>query len=298
MPRILHTADWRLGRAVHPTADADLAAARAHRVEVVSRIAQAAHDEGVGLVVVAGDVFDDNQVSNKVLRAAAERLVAFAPIPVLLVPGTSDPAEPGGALSRLGAGAGPLAHVTVAGSRGELELAGLSVWPCGVSRRADPDDPTREVPVSGPDDTRLRVVVAHGGAVGLDSAPEVLSRVDVAALVRRGVSWVALGGQAETLGAGARAAWPGSPVAGADGGGQVLIVDLAQDAEPVVRAVRVDTHLPGAVAAPVAEEASDALADLQVPPYLASALDVLRAGDATSIDAADWLTAQLVEAAR
>jgi hypothetical protein len=298
MPRILHTADWRLGRAVPASASADLAAARARRLDVVSQIAAVAHAEGVGLVVVAGDVFDDNQVSGKVLRGAAERLVAFAPIPVLLVAGTSDPAEPGGALSRLGAGVGPLSHVTVATTRGPVDLAGLTVWACPIARRADPDDPTREVPVRGPDDASVQVVVAHGGALGAGGSAEVLSRVDTAALVRRGVDWVALGDGLTHRPIDARSAWPGSPVAGADGGGEVLIVDLARGQDPVVRAVRVDAFVPTEAAASEPVPDGDPLGDLAVPPYLASALDVLKAGDATALDAATWLTGQLVEAAR
>lgn len=298
MPRILHTADWRLGRAVPASADADLAAARAHRLDVVSRVAEVAHAEGVGLVVVAGDVFDDNQVSGRTLRAAAERLVAFAPLPVLLVAGTSDPAEPGGALSRLGAGSGPLAHVTVATMRGPVHVAGLTVWACPITRRADPDDPTRDVPVRGPEDTSVQVVAAHGGAVGAGGSAEVLSRVDTAALARRGVDWVALGDGLTHRPIDERAAWSGSPIASADGGGEVLIVDLTHGEGPVVRAVRVDTFVPVEAAAPPPAPDDDPLGDLAVPPYLASALDGLKAGDATALDAAAWLTGQLVEAAR
>src|SRR5579863_974416 len=92
--RFLHTADWQLGLKLAFVAGDAGAVARFQRFEVVRRMAALAHERAVDAVVVAGDVFDDNAIGEDALQRARDAMAAFAPIPVLLLPGNHDAATP------------------------------------------------------------------------------------------------------------------------------------------------------------------------------------------------------------
>lgn len=222
MPRLLHTADWQLGRRARSARPIERSRSSDLRFQAVERLAALAHAHAVDAVVVAGDVFADNQVGADVLQRAAQALAAFAPIPVVLVPGNHDAAEPGGALRRLNAGA----HVHVALTQAPIAVSDLTLLPCPLFKRLERGDPTSQVERAD----GQRVVITHGsvrdGAQG--GTP---NRVDVAALLRKGVAYVALGDLGATT-LGPRAAYAGPPVDDAPGGSAIL-VELG-DGEPVL----------------------------------------------------------------
>ena len=72
MVRILHTADWQLGKQFENLeAPSDkLAFLRQGRIDVVRRIGQLAIDRSVDAILVAGDVFERNEVGDLLLREA------------------------------------------------------------------------------------------------------------------------------------------------------------------------------------------------------------------------------------
>ena len=90
----LHTADWQLGmvrRFLGPDGQARFAQARLDAVAAIGRIAT---ETGAEFVVVAGDVFEHNQVERQTILRAAEALRRI-PVPVLMLPGNHDALEPG-----------------------------------------------------------------------------------------------------------------------------------------------------------------------------------------------------------
>jgi hypothetical protein len=210
MPRLLHTADWQLGLKLRAVAGERGARARDERFRVIGRLAAVAKAEAVDVVVVAGDVFDDNQVGPWLVARAEEELAAFAPIPVLLLPGNHDAAEPGGALERL-ARRGGLPHVTVALDEAPVALGGLQLFPCPLRERHTLLDPTAHVPARAPGDEAVRVVVAHGGVLDFGSPTELPNRIRLPELLAKGVDYVALGDWHGVYEADARAWYSGAP---------------------------------------------------------------------------------------
>jgi len=89
--RLLHTADWQIGRL--PAAfEADDAAALAEaRFGAVERMAVLAREHAVHAVLVAGDVFDAQTVTDKTVRRLFNAMQAFDG-PWLLLPGNHDAA--------------------------------------------------------------------------------------------------------------------------------------------------------------------------------------------------------------
>ncbi len=94
MVTILCTADWQLGmRRRFFGADAQARYTQA-RLDVIERLAVLARERSADALVVAGDVFDANQVERHVVLRAAEALRDVG-CPVLLLPGNHDSLEPG-----------------------------------------------------------------------------------------------------------------------------------------------------------------------------------------------------------
>src|SRR5574344_216233 len=91
MPRFLHTADWQIGRQYSRFAPEDALALAEARFSTVERIAQLARAEAVDAVLVAGDVFDAQTVSDRTLRRLFNALQGFAG-PWIMIPGNHDAA--------------------------------------------------------------------------------------------------------------------------------------------------------------------------------------------------------------
>ena len=93
MVRFLLTADVQLG--MRATDVPEVAAeVRQARFEALRRVVALAKEEAVAFVVVAGDLFQDNQVSAETAYQATAILAEAAPIPVHVLPGNHDPLCP------------------------------------------------------------------------------------------------------------------------------------------------------------------------------------------------------------
>ena len=68
MTRLLHTADWQIGRQYGSFEPEDAAALADARFGAVERLANLAATAGVDAVLVAGDVFDAQGVSPRTIR--------------------------------------------------------------------------------------------------------------------------------------------------------------------------------------------------------------------------------------
>src|SRR5262245_3276417 len=91
--RLLHTADWHLGRRFPSfTEEAQKKLSRA-RMDVISRILDVARRHNVNAVLCAGDLFDDPEPEPDFWQGLAKRFRDRGPShpPVFLVPGNHDP---------------------------------------------------------------------------------------------------------------------------------------------------------------------------------------------------------------
>ncbi|MGJ7615321.1 MULTISPECIES: metallophosphoesterase family protein [unclassified Variovorax] len=91
MISLLHTADWQIGRVFSQFEPDDAAALFEARFKVVERLAGIAAERKVDAVLVAGDVFDLQTVSDKTIRRMFNAMQGFSG-PWLLIPGNHDSA--------------------------------------------------------------------------------------------------------------------------------------------------------------------------------------------------------------
>ncbi len=92
--RFLHTADLHLGRSFKLLGTKG-ERAREIQWETFQRITALCRSEGVDFLLIAGDLFDSNEVSARLLNRVVRELRELAPIRVLLLPGTHDVLEEG-----------------------------------------------------------------------------------------------------------------------------------------------------------------------------------------------------------
>ncbi|MEZ5560046.1 MAG: metallophosphoesterase [Pseudomonadales bacterium] len=237
--KLLHSADWQLGLRLNFVGGEQAARLRAQRFDTVRRLAAVARERAVDVVVVAGDVFDDNGVGADSIQQARDALREFGDIPVVLLPGNHDPATPDSALARLGELPGA---VHVAAARVPIRLAAGDIYPCPLTSRHTFDDPAHWLPQHEQHD-RVRVVVAHGGALQFSEAVETPNRLDVQGVLARGYDYVALGDWHGTFAVNERAWYSGAPEATRfkeKRPGNVLLVEIAEPgAVPVVEVIPV-----------------------------------------------------------
>ena len=101
MLRFLHTADWQIGRAFNMVEGDAAALLRQARIDVIDRIGALAVAEDAAFVVVAGDVFDAEGLTNTALRAPLARMARFPQVDWYLLPGNHDPDRREGIWDRL-----------------------------------------------------------------------------------------------------------------------------------------------------------------------------------------------------
>ncbi|HEY9314240.1 exonuclease SbcCD subunit D [Williamsia sp.] len=88
----IHTADWQLGMTRHFLKRDAQARYTAARQEGIGRIGRLAADHNAEFILVCGDVFEDRQVSSRVIRQSLDEL-SQVPVPVYLLPGNHDPMD-------------------------------------------------------------------------------------------------------------------------------------------------------------------------------------------------------------
>ena len=210
MARFLHTSDWQLGLKLRFVPGESGAQARLARFVTVRRIAEVAKEAAVEVVVVAGDVFDDNAVGPDTLQRTRDALATFAPIPVLLLPGNHDAGEAGGALERLAPEENGLDHVKLLLDPAPRTFGAMTFYPCPLLRRHTFEDPTAGLP-SREAGEGIRVAVAHGGIFDFGESTESPNTIDAGAVLAKGFDHLALGDWHGTFNLGPRVWYPGTP---------------------------------------------------------------------------------------
>ena len=252
--RFLHTADWQLGMTRHFLNGEAQPRYSAARREVVARLGALAAEVGAEFVVVAGDVFEHNQLAPREVSLSLEAMRAIG-IPVYLLPGNHDPLDASSVYTSALFTAECPDNVRVLDRAGVFEVRpGLEIVAAPWRSKAPTADPVAEVLGGLPADGVTRIIVGHGAVDILvpDKDRPSLIRLGAleAAIARGAVHYVALGDKHSRMQVGStgRIWYSGSPeVTNYDDiepdPGHVLVVDI--DETDPVRPVSVDTRRVG-----------------------------------------------------
>jgi DNA repair exonuclease SbcCD nuclease subunit len=252
--RFVHTADWQLGMTRHFLAGEAQPRYSAARRDVVAEVGPLSADVGAEFVVVAGDVFEHNQLAPQVISQSLEAMRAIG-IPVYLLPGNHDPLDASSLYTSALFTTECPDNVVVLDRAGVHDVRpGLQIVAAPWRSKAPITDLVAEVIGGLPADGVTRVLVAHGGVDALDPDTAKPSLIRLSglqeALARGAVHYVALGDKHSLteVGSSGRVWYSGSPeVTNFDDvepdPGHVLVVDI-DEADPQ-RRVTVDARRVG-----------------------------------------------------
>lgn len=239
MIRLLHTADWQIGKCYgqfEPDEAALLAEARFNTVE---RLAALARERQVALVLVAGDVFDAQGVADKTIHRLFHAMRGYAG-PWVLIPGNHD----AGLAESVWTRAARLkaipdnVHVCLKPEPLLLEALRAAILPAPLTQRHTYADLTEWFTSLDTPAGMVRIGLAHGCAQGIlaeeiDSAnPIAAGRAEQARL-----DYLALGDWHGTKQVDARTWYSGTPETDrfkANDSGQALLVELPGPGAPAV----------------------------------------------------------------
>jgi DNA repair exonuclease SbcCD nuclease subunit len=239
--RFLHTADWQLGMTRHFLAGDAQPRYSAARRDAVAGLGALAAEVGAEFVVVAGDVFEHNQLAPAVISQSLEAMRAIG-FPVYLLPGNHDPLDASSVYGSALFSTECPDNVVVLDRTGVYEVRpGLQLvaapWRSKVPTCDLAAAALSDLDGHSADDGVTRVLVAHGGVDSLDPDPgrPALIRLAAleAALARGMIHYVALGDKHSVteVGDSGRIWYSGSPeVTNFDhiepDPGHVLVVDI------------------------------------------------------------------------
>lgn len=240
--RFVHTADWQLGMTRYFLNGEAQPRYSAARRDVVAGLGSLAAEVGAEFVVVAGDVFEDNQLAPRVVSQSLEAMRAIG-VPVYLLPGNHDPLDASSVYTSALFTSECPDNVTVLDRPGVHEVRqGLQIVAAPWRSKAPTTDLVADVLDGLAADEVTRIVVGHGGVdifVPDKDRPSLIHLAALEAAIARGaVHYVALGDKHSRMQVGStgRVWYSGSPeVTNYDDieadSGHVLVVDI-DDADP------------------------------------------------------------------
>jgi len=195
--RFLHTADWQLGMTRHFLAGDAQPRYSAARRDAVAGLGALAAEVGAEFVVVAGDVFEHNQLAPQVVGQSLEAMRAIG-IPVYLLPGNHDPLDASSVYTSALFTAERPDNVLVLDRAGVHQVRpGVEIVAAPWRSKAPTTDLVAEVLEDLTPGPVTRILVAHGGVDVLDPDRDKPSLIRLAKLddsLDRGViHYVALG---------------------------------------------------------------------------------------------------------
>ncbi len=239
--RFIHTADWQLGMTRHFLSGEAQARFAQARLDAIARIGALAREHRVEFVVVAGDVFETNQVTRQTVLRACDALRSID-VPVFLLPGNHEQLDATSVFRQPTFARSAPPNVVVIDSteprridgRPGLEVVGAP----RMTKRTlgDPLEPGYSALAPAPGVTRI--LVGHGivdAVMPVGDAPDEETRIRLspvqAAIADGRVAYVALGDRHSTtrVDAAGRAWYAGAPEPTAyveTDAGNVLLVEI------------------------------------------------------------------------
>src|SRR5690625_3361371 len=181
--RFIATADWQLGMTAHYLDDEARPRFHQARFDAVRAIGELAREEEAAFVVVAGDVFESNQLNRAVVSRALAALSDY-PVPVVLLPGNHDPLDAASIYDDPAFAERVPAHVHVLREPGVYELMpGVEIvgapW---LSKRPLEDLVAGAcADLTAPAPGVVRVVLGHGAVSTLNPDRDDAATIDAAA---------------------------------------------------------------------------------------------------------------------
>ncbi|MBQ0711143.1 DNA repair exonuclease [Ochrobactrum sp. AP1BH01-1] len=207
--KIIHTADWQLGKPFGRFPQEVRSALAEARLDAIDRLGAAAISSGATHIVVAGDVFDNVEPGDRIVTQMLSRMQR-ASVTWWLMPGNHDHARAGGLWSRL-RGRAP-ASVQIVDTPEPIEMEqGAWLLPAPLEHRKTVSDPSAAMVDMTTPPGALRIGLAHGSITEFGATGESSNLIPPDRAKSAGLDYLALGDWHGFLTVGDRTAYSGTP---------------------------------------------------------------------------------------
>lgn len=238
--RFIHSSDWQLGMTRAFLSEEAAPRFSQARIDAITRLGELASENSAAFIVVAGDVFESNQLSRQTVRRTLDALENL-PVPVFLLPGNHDPLD-ASSIFQTDDFTNGKGHIFVLRDMQPVPVPGLSgVEIVGAPwRTKHPNSDLCADLFAGlaPASNTLRVAVGHGQVDTLSpdqSRPEIIDLANAETAISTGrIHYLALGDRHSLtdVGTTGRIWYSGAPVAtdfDEIDPGKALLVELDQE---------------------------------------------------------------------
>jgi Calcineurin-like phosphoesterase len=245
--RLIHTADWQIGKVFRFVDDATMSLLQEARLEAIATIGGLAQAHGALTVLVAGDLYDHDGLSDRTLFQPIERMRALDALTWHVMPGNHDADRPNGLWDRI-ARHGLPANVRLHREPEPCPLGEGEAWllPAPLRRRQTLSDPTVWMGEAATPARALRIGLAHGSVTRFGSADRSQGNyIDPARPKEARLDYLALGDWHGQRQIGPRCWYAGTPEPDDfdQEDGAVLLVEIAgMGAVPAVQALPTARH--------------------------------------------------------
>lgn len=235
--RFLHTADWQIGKVFGFLDDSAAHALQDARLEAITTIGHLAREHRATAVLVAGDVYEHDGVSDLLLDKPLERMRSFPNIVWHLMPGNHDPDRPSGVWDRLGRRELP-ANIHLHRRAEPTPVGDGTAWllPAPLQRKHNLGDLTSFMDDAATPEGAIRIGLAHGSITDFGSTPgRTANRIAPSRPEAARLDYLALGDWHGMLEVGPRCWYSGTPEPDdfdQPASGVALLVDLAGPGAP------------------------------------------------------------------
>jgi DNA repair exonuclease SbcCD nuclease subunit len=210
MIRFIHTADWQIGKLFSAMGEVG-AQLRAARLDAIDKMAAHAKANSITHVLVAGDLYDGENLARATWMGPLERMRAASGITWWVIAGNHDPHRAGGLWEALLTYGLP-DNVRFCGEQTPIEIApGAWLLPASLSGRHTSLDTTRWMDEAETSVGAIRIGLAHGSIKDFGQRQTSPNVIDPARISAAKLDWLALGDWHGKMLVGARCAYPGTP---------------------------------------------------------------------------------------
>jgi DNA repair exonuclease SbcCD nuclease subunit len=228
--RFIHSSDWQIGKVFRFVDEQVMALLQEARLAAITRLGELANEHGASHVLVAGDVYDMEAPSPRLLNRPLERMRNFGAIFWHLLPGNHDPQRPGGLWEQL-LRKGVPSNVRIHHAPGPVMTDGgaMVLLPAPLHHRRTLTDPTAYMDGVTLPEGIPRIGLAHGSVTGFGSSQDQPNYIAPDRPERAGLAYLALGDWHGQKKISDRCWYSGTPETDAfdvSGGGKALLVEI------------------------------------------------------------------------
>lgn len=164
MIRFIHTADWQMGMKAGGLGEA-AGVVRDIRLDSIRRLVEIGNEKDAELLLITGDLFEDNAVDRLLIRKVGELLAGFKG-KVFITPGNHDPLVPGSVWDH------PVweenRNIAVVRENEPIELENCTLYPSPLKQKYSTRSPVSWIDAR--DCPTIAIGMAHGNVEGLPDA--------------------------------------------------------------------------------------------------------------------------------